>query len=462
MSTLMDISGVDMARCWVVGLCVWRRLRRCARQFSDEIEQHQARIAKGGSGVKAGRNDPCPCGSGRKYKHCCGSHASSAAPSPAEVAGLLKRIDEHLREEGVVIPDRPEEALALLQWSQGVDSTLLRGAMQSVRDWYEEHYGGALGEPELRIRTESEFLHAIAAVDAQLRSEAVPVPGRPLRAIGEFARKLKDEPPITGPGEEPRPGRYTGADLSRRVARWYEENYGDRINSPGSLGSVVILIRSEPWEFRPPLTYGPQTTRYICEYGAQTTLPKAPQVFRRGDPAPAPAKYNIFDAAVNLPKAVQKVLSLEERRATLETFLVGKSAYEALRRAARTPLVIALRGDVQTSAEQLVTPHPHPGLSKWASLQASEKALKAYLEEYDVGFPHSHNLVRLADLGEETGLSPVQREWLEAVQCSAGVRYGDPPVSMTDAVTAHNAALHVVSHVVSRLRPLRPQHTPTP
>jgi len=21
--------------------------------------------------VKVGRNDPCPCGSGRKYKHCC-------------------------------------------------------------------------------------------------------------------------------------------------------------------------------------------------------------------------------------------------------------------------------------------------------------------------------------------------------------------------------------------------------
>jgi len=22
--------------------------------------------------IKVGRNDPCPCGSGRKYKHCCG------------------------------------------------------------------------------------------------------------------------------------------------------------------------------------------------------------------------------------------------------------------------------------------------------------------------------------------------------------------------------------------------------
>jgi preprotein translocase subunit SecA len=24
------------------------------------------------AGMKIGRNDPCPCGSGKKYKHCCG------------------------------------------------------------------------------------------------------------------------------------------------------------------------------------------------------------------------------------------------------------------------------------------------------------------------------------------------------------------------------------------------------
>jgi len=23
-------------------------------------------------GRKIGRNEPCPCGSGKKYKHCCG------------------------------------------------------------------------------------------------------------------------------------------------------------------------------------------------------------------------------------------------------------------------------------------------------------------------------------------------------------------------------------------------------
>jgi SEC-C motif-containing protein len=27
------------------------------------------------TGPKIGRNDPCPCGSGKKYKHCCGKPA---------------------------------------------------------------------------------------------------------------------------------------------------------------------------------------------------------------------------------------------------------------------------------------------------------------------------------------------------------------------------------------------------
>jgi len=25
--------------------------------------------------LKVGRNDPCPCGSGKKYKNCCGKNA---------------------------------------------------------------------------------------------------------------------------------------------------------------------------------------------------------------------------------------------------------------------------------------------------------------------------------------------------------------------------------------------------
>jgi preprotein translocase subunit SecA len=30
-------------------------------------------VAPRSVGDKVGRNDPCPCGSGKKYKKCCGS-----------------------------------------------------------------------------------------------------------------------------------------------------------------------------------------------------------------------------------------------------------------------------------------------------------------------------------------------------------------------------------------------------
>jgi uncharacterized protein YecA (UPF0149 family) len=36
----------------------------------DIVELDQAPV--GGAERRVGRNEPCPCGSGRKYKHCCG------------------------------------------------------------------------------------------------------------------------------------------------------------------------------------------------------------------------------------------------------------------------------------------------------------------------------------------------------------------------------------------------------
>jgi hypothetical protein len=33
--------------------------------------------------MKPGRNDPCPCGSGKKYKKCCGAAIPIAAIAPA-------------------------------------------------------------------------------------------------------------------------------------------------------------------------------------------------------------------------------------------------------------------------------------------------------------------------------------------------------------------------------------------
>jgi preprotein translocase subunit SecA len=55
--------------------------RADTRNFSRETEapQKQQTVLRG---KKTGRNDPCPCGSGKKYKHCCGSGSQTPEPSP--------------------------------------------------------------------------------------------------------------------------------------------------------------------------------------------------------------------------------------------------------------------------------------------------------------------------------------------------------------------------------------------
>jgi preprotein translocase subunit SecA len=48
---------------------------RAPSQGSDIVSEAAAAVEKAKpirTGPKVGRNDACPCGSGKKYKHCCG------------------------------------------------------------------------------------------------------------------------------------------------------------------------------------------------------------------------------------------------------------------------------------------------------------------------------------------------------------------------------------------------------
>ena len=41
--------------------------------YAGQVEEKQEPVRR--SAPKVGRNDPCPCGSGKKYKKCCGAAA---------------------------------------------------------------------------------------------------------------------------------------------------------------------------------------------------------------------------------------------------------------------------------------------------------------------------------------------------------------------------------------------------
>jgi len=64
----MVAAGAD----WLYGLEEWDEIFDEAKKKELYKEQKKSQTVVH-EGPKVGRNDPCPCGSGKKYKKCCGA-----------------------------------------------------------------------------------------------------------------------------------------------------------------------------------------------------------------------------------------------------------------------------------------------------------------------------------------------------------------------------------------------------
>lgn len=64
---------VDAKADWLYELPQWNEIFTPERQKELYKEQKQSGTIR--KEKKIGRNDPCPCGSGKKYKKCCGKNA---------------------------------------------------------------------------------------------------------------------------------------------------------------------------------------------------------------------------------------------------------------------------------------------------------------------------------------------------------------------------------------------------
>jgi len=62
---------VDAKAHWLYNLPEWNSVLTEERRKEITKEYRQSKIAVSN---KVGRNDPCPCGSGKKYKKCCGAN----------------------------------------------------------------------------------------------------------------------------------------------------------------------------------------------------------------------------------------------------------------------------------------------------------------------------------------------------------------------------------------------------
>ena len=61
---------VDAKADWLYELPQWNSI--FSEEKRKELYLEQKKSGTVVKGPKIGRNDPCPCGSGKKYKHCCG------------------------------------------------------------------------------------------------------------------------------------------------------------------------------------------------------------------------------------------------------------------------------------------------------------------------------------------------------------------------------------------------------
>ncbi len=65
---------VDAKADWLYELPQWDAIFDAEKKKALYLEQKKSGTIRR-EGKKVGRNDPCPCGSGKKYKQCCGKNA---------------------------------------------------------------------------------------------------------------------------------------------------------------------------------------------------------------------------------------------------------------------------------------------------------------------------------------------------------------------------------------------------
>ena len=73
---LLYKNMVDAKADWLYELPQWNAI--FTEEKRKELYKEQKKSGTVIKGKKIGRNDPCPCGSGKKYKQCCGRKAMKA------------------------------------------------------------------------------------------------------------------------------------------------------------------------------------------------------------------------------------------------------------------------------------------------------------------------------------------------------------------------------------------------
>ncbi|WNM61072.1 hypothetical protein [Candidatus Nitrospira neomarina] len=298
---------------------------------------------------------------------------------------------------------------------------------------------------------EEDFQQLMEEVDSFLRRNNVPIPYRQLRGALEISRRFHLRLPSIRDDKEPKEGSYVGADLKIRIKRWFDIRYGERLKKSLGPGRMVFSLRGDPWIFKFPKVYG-QGFRFFCHSIEESFKPEPTSGMI--------PKFNILDSIIDLPSSLRRTLNSSELKGIWGNFQIGFNALSKLQYFSGNNLVFTALADHEASVHNLSQSSPSYGNAKWSSLLFTEKLLKGFIKESGHLFTYDHDLMALADKAISSGLPKTEKSLIALIQCKAGVRYGDPAVSLENALDAHRASLEIALQVAEGFNLLRNPNPP--
>lgn len=274
--------------------------------------------------------------------------------------------------------------------------------------------------------SEEELELEMRRIDALMVSQSVSIPARQVRGWMLFCQRHKLE------------GISFNDPLSRKVIEWFQTRYGNRLNVDFDFGLAVLMIRGDLFRFRCPLFYGRLLTACAPELLNHRSV---------GVAVNKPAMLNVLELMEGITVPYARSLTDEDLAELHDRIVRTQIRFGRISDAGAQKFIEEGRADIRVAVDQMMRNVPQCGPSKWASLQAVEKFLKAYITQQGATFKYNHDLAELATAAENVGLPKLNREAINLVQCSASVRYDSALVDTTGAIKAHHAAVFVCATV---------------
>jgi len=288
---------------------------------------------------------------------------------------------------------------------------------------------GIVGRPPERG---PQFEALMAQIDSKLTDEGVAIPSRPMLAVREVSIKYGLSMPLGGDVVRMPPDLRQNAALSEAIKQWYEDNYGDRLKVNLCPGQTVVLLDGDLYTLRVPGIFGSVQFVLTRQWLHNPGISRGPVIF-------------------NITQLVNEMTPAKAARLTDSALNSIGNAFDTALPAAYTmestghSLMRIARGDVEVAVNCMMARDGRYGESKWASLQAAEKVLKAAIDLTGVKFKFTHGLAELCETLTETGLAFDATAQVAVIQCKPGIRYGEEPCSRDEALAAHQASLQLVN-----------------